>query len=88
VVNSYAQIFRWTGSTWQLLPGRATDIGVAASGQVYVIGTDSTAGGHGVYRWNGSNWDRLGGAAVTIAGGAGSFPWVVNASGQIFYGGP
>ena len=88
VVNAYGQIFRWTGSTWQLLPGGATDIGVSASGQAYVIGTDSTAGGHGIYRWNGSNWDRLGGAATVVAGGAGNFPWVVNSAGAIFYGGP
>lgn len=78
IINDVNQIFRWTGSTWQSIPGAAFDV---ADG--WVIGTSATSGGFQIYRWNGSGWTLMPGGAVRI-GGTYTTPWIVNNLNQIF----
>lgn len=69
---------------WQLLPGLATDIGVGARGDVWVIGIDRVEGGHSIYRWTGGNWQIVPGGAVRLDVDPQGTPWVVNSNNQIF----
>ena len=69
---------------WQLLPGLATDIGVGARGQAWVIGIDRVEGGHPIYRWNGNDWQIVPGGALRIDVDPTGTPWVVNADHHIF----
>jgi peptidoglycan hydrolase-like protein with peptidoglycan-binding domain len=91
LVDSVGQIWRRTttnpfvGGAWQLLPGRASDIGVGGDGTAWVIGVDSIPGGSGIHRFNGSFWVRsVDGAAKRIAVDEGGRPWVVNSSNRVF----
>lgn len=83
VVNAGGQIFRWTGSAWQQMPGSAaTDVGIGANGTVWVAG----AGGV-LFRWNPStnSWVQLpSGAGVRVSVDRNGNPWVVNSSNQIW----
>ena len=69
---------------WKQLPGAASDIGVGANGQVWIIGTDPAPGGYGIYRWNGKDWGKMPGAAVKIDVDPKGDAWVVNDRGLIF----
>src|SRR5262245_55020952 len=69
---------------WDLMPGKGVDIGVGASGETWVVGVDSVAGGGSVQRWTGSDWQRVPGGAVRIDVDARGTPWVVNSEGRIF----
>ncbi len=71
---------------WTLLPGGATDIGVGAQGQVYVIGTDNTSHGGRIYKWTGNSWQRTSGIAERIDVDQYGRAWVVNRPGMIFRG--
>ncbi|HEX7707672.1 MAG TPA: tectonin domain-containing protein [Thermoanaerobaculia bacterium] len=83
VVNSAGQIYRWTGTTWQGMPGQAIDIGIGSDGTVWVTGSDGTP-----HRWDGKSWLAIGGGGVSIAGGPGGTVWLVNGGGEIWqYGG-
>jgi len=68
---------------WELLPGRARDIGVGADGSVWIIG--SASGDGDVFRWNGSGWTAIGGSGVLIAVGPNGEPWVVNSNSDLFH---
>lgn len=75
------------------LPGKATDIGIGANGDVYITGTElvSSTGGFAIKKWNGNSWTIIPEcAAVRIAVGPDGKPWVVNKSNLIFRydGGP
>src|SRR5690606_10552296 len=37
VVNDRGNIYRWTGSNWAAIPGRARDIGVGADGTAFIV---------------------------------------------------
>jgi len=69
---------------WQLLPGLATDIGVGARGDAWVIGIERVEGGNAIYRWTGSDWQIVPGGAVRIDVGPDGTPWVINSEHQIF----
>ena len=69
---------------WTKLDGEATDIGVGASGTVWIIGTTEANGGYGIHRRDGSTWTRVSGAAERIAVGLDGNAWVVNTNGYIF----
>lgn len=60
------------------MPGRALDIGIGPTGDVWVIGTNQ-----GIYRWSGGRWKRAPGAAKKIAVGP-KGPWVVNKAGHMY----
>jgi hypothetical protein len=81
VVNSRNEIWRWTGSEWNQLPGAATDIGGNGSGAVWVIGMDSAP-----YRWDASGeaWVKGSGAGVSIAVGPDGNPWMTNSINSIW----
>ena len=78
VVNSFGEIFHWLNPGWKLLPGRARDIGVGASGS-WIIGTNAIAGGYGIYRWIGTNWSAVPGGALEVK-------W--DKIGEVLLGGP
>lgn len=69
---------------WQLLPGRATDIGVGGSGVAWKIGTNSVPGGYGIYRFDNGTWVQVPGGAVRIDVGPNGQPWIVNSYGEVF----
>lgn len=68
---------------WELLPGRAQDIGVGADGSVWIVGSGSDDGD--IFRWNGTSWTPIGGSGVLIAVGANGDPWVVNSNSDLFH---
>lgn len=68
---------------WELLPGRAKDIGVGADGSAWIVG--SGVGNGDVFQWNGTGWSAVGGAGVLIAVGPQGDPWVVNISANLFH---
>jgi hypothetical protein len=86
VVNNENEIYRWSGSSWQRMPGAAKDIGIGTNGSVAVIGTNSTSGGYGVYEWNSStnSWKTLFGAGTNVAVDSAGKPWVTNSSQRVY----
>ena len=89
VVQSTGAIFRYNGSTYQQMPGRASDIAIGGNGAVWIIGTNIVAGGpHDIWRWNEENlnWDVVPGGANAISVDVLGQPWVVQESGQIYFG--
>jgi hypothetical protein len=48
------------GAVWELKPGSALDVGVGATGDVFIAGTDGQA-----YRWQGDNWIPYTGGGIT-----------------------
>jgi len=99
IVNPDHQIWRRNkGATsykddgaWQLMnsAGRATDIAVGSSGQVFTIGTDAFTGGYGIWQYNAATSTRVrlgasgGAAAARVAVDANGLPWVVNSTGDL-----
>jgi peptidoglycan hydrolase-like protein with peptidoglycan-binding domain len=93
VVNSAGEIYRGDfAGNWELLPGRARDIGIGEGNYAWIIGTDSTPGGSSIFIWNeqtgsgsgGSgiptrrDWVRVPGGAHGITVGYRGKPWVTN----------
>ena len=65
-------------------PGSATDIAIGADGSVWVVGTNTVPGGHGIYHWNGHSWVAIPGGAVTIAVAPEGTPFIINSAHQTF----
>jgi hypothetical protein len=86
VVNSFQQVFQWTGTTWAARSGAgaATAISEGADGAVWIIGPATVYGGHPIYLWNGASWTREPGAATALAVGPNGLPWAVNSFNQLF----
>ncbi|MDP1613754.1 MAG: hypothetical protein Q8M11_22055 [Sulfuritalea sp.] len=85
LVNDAGAIFRWTGSNWVGIPGKARDIGVGPEGSVFIVG----AGNNGtIHKWNGSTWIQRDGGLNEISVGPGGVPVGVNAGKQIWMGYP
>jgi len=82
VISSFAH------AQWELLPGRASAIGVGARGDAWVIGIDQVEGGHSIYRWAGNDWQIVPGGAVRIDVDPQGSPWVVNSFGNVLRLGP
>jgi kumamolisin len=80
-----AQIgLRAVGTTWQQVPGAASDVAVAGDGTLWAVGVVvQDEGGFGVYRWSGQEWDGPEVSAVRIAAGAGGDVAVVDARGRV-----
>ena len=70
---------------WIPVAGRATDIGVGANGTVWIIGKQNVSGSYDIERWMGTQFVKVPGGAVRVDVGPWGTPWVVNASGDIFY---
>lgn len=91
VINKSHLIYKFNGTTWDVMPGTGTDIGIGADGSVFAIGTEdaSPTGGYNVMKWNGSGWDTMPDCAgIHIAVAPNGIPWVVNKSNLVYkYGG-
>jgi len=70
-------------SSWQVMPGRARDIGIG-NGSIWIIGSTPIGAGYGIYRWTGANWYQVDDAAVAIDVDPSGTPWVVNSEGAIY----
>ncbi len=68
---------------FHLQPGSALALSVGANGSVYAVGSNVTAGGHGLWRWTGSGWSPVPGGAMRIAVGPGGDPWILNNADEI-----
>ena len=92
MVNSVAQ---WNGTAWSSLggPGTANGVGasvlalaVSGSGEVYVAGEFTRAGGtaaNRVAKWNGTAWSALGTGVGTVSSNA-VFALAVSGSGDVY----
>jgi len=71
---------------WQLLDGRASDVGVGADGSVWIIGTNVQPGGFDIWKRNaaGTGWTNIPGGAQRIAVDATGNAWIVNSTQTIF----
>lgn len=72
---------------WQQLPGKATDIGVGANGDVWIIGTNlvNLVGGFGIWRLNNNDtWTPVDGYGKRIAVAPNGDPWMVNGFNEIY----
>jgi hypothetical protein len=76
--------------SWDLLPGLAHEIAVAADGTVWCLGTGEMPGGKGysLHRWNGADWDHVDGAALKIAAGPNERVGALNRDHQILWNSP
>jgi hypothetical protein len=77
-------IFRWTGTSWQQLPGGANHIAVDFNGNPWVVNSCGA-----ISRWTGSAWKRLPGLAKDIAIGGPhcnciSIPLVIGADSSLY----
>jgi hypothetical protein len=79
----FAALSSFAHAQWQQMPGRGTDIGVGARGDVWVLGTDRVNGGFSIHRWRDADWERIDGGAVRIDVDPQGRPWVVNTAGDI-----
>lgn len=52
--NSIGEMWAWTGSGWNQMPGKAIHISAGADGTICHVGVDNR-----VYRWTGSAWQEL-----------------------------
>jgi hypothetical protein len=93
VINSFGNIFRWTGGAWQQMPGSARDIAVGEDNSVWIVGWStsdlrcrpSPCDG-GIYHWTGSAWQQISGTAANrITVDMLGHPWVVTRSGDIYH---
>ena len=70
---------------WQLLDGRASDVGVGADGSVWIIGTNVVPGGFDIWKRNATGWTNIPGGAQRIAVDPHGNAWIVNSSQTIFH---
>jgi hypothetical protein len=80
-------IFRPSGTnSYGQVSGAATDIGVGANGDVWVIGTGNAGGGKLIYKfipfW--SYWQNVAGGALRVAVDPNGNAWVINNADQLF----
>ena len=85
ITNSAHQSLHWTGKAWTAVAGGGTDISVSSNGAVWLIGTNSVAGGYGIYHRVGNGWTAVAGGAVSIAVDPAGNPWIINAQHQILH---
>ncbi|HKQ68556.1 MAG TPA: hypothetical protein VJT73_04420 [Polyangiaceae bacterium] len=88
ITNEAFQIKRWTGSSFEIIPGAARDVGIGANGDVWVIGTNAVGGGHSIHKFLGLTanpmWSTAPGGAEAIDVGPDGSPWVVNQVGYVY----
>ena len=86
IIDHTDDIYQLIGGRWIKRPGYARDIGIGADGSVWVIGTSSGSGGHGIFRWTGSFWNQVHGSARQISVDPAGSPWVLGTGGEIYQG--
>jgi len=88
VVNKLNAIYKYNGTSWDQMPGTATDIAIGANGSIFAIGTVRTVsptGGYYILQWNGTGWDTLFDCSgVHIAVSPQGIPWVVNLGNMVY----
>jgi hypothetical protein len=92
IVDSFGNIFRWTGGAWKQMPGSARDIAVGDDNSVWVIGwtlrdnycRPGPCDG-GIYHWTGSDWQQIPGSANRITVDNFGHPWVVTRGGSVYH---
>src|SRR5437899_2038365 len=74
VANQGNQIWRWKGTSWDLLPGSAKDIAIGPDGSVLIVSTTPATGGFQIQRWRDGQWipERDAVGAGVAAGPAGA----------------
>jgi hypothetical protein len=72
-------IYRFNGTSWQLMPGAGTRIAVAPDGNAWVV-----TSGQAIFRFNGTAWQQLPGGASDIAVGANGSVWIIGGGGAIY----
>jgi len=77
-------IYKYSGSRWERLPGRAKDVCIGSEGTIWVIGTNKEGGGFGIYKMIEGKWKKIPGSGVRIACGPDGNAWVVNKRGSIY----
>ncbi len=82
----YRRYLRLIDGMWVKRSGYARDIGIGADGSVWIIGTSSGSGGHGIYRWNGYDWVQVYGSAWQVSVDPYGLPWVLGTGGKIYQG--
>lgn len=55
IVNDKKEIYRYTGSGWERMPGEAVDIGIGSDGTVVISGGEKTDTGYQTLKWNADN---------------------------------
>ena len=87
VVSSDTTIWRWETNVFVqvVIPSGATDIGIGATGDVWVMtATGNGTGNHYIQHWTGSGWTQIDGAGVRITVDNTGNPWMVDAAGDVF----
>lgn len=77
-------VYKYNGSRWERLPGRAKDVCIGSEGTIWVIGTNVEGGGFGIYKMVAGKWKKIPGSGVRIACGPDGNAWVVNKQGSIY----
>jgi len=81
VINTKNLIYkRDNNGGWKRVPGRATDIGIGANGQVFVISVNKVRGGRGLWKWNNTarRWSKFSGGGIRVDVDAKGNPWVID----------
>lgn len=85
VISKNNDIWKWNGSKWVQIPGKARDIGIGADGSVWGVGMEEKGNGYAVYRREGNSWVAVeGDGAVRIDVGPMGHAWVVQKNGDIY----
>jgi len=64
--------------------GRARDISIGATGDIYAIGWQRTKKGYPVQKWNGKSWTPTSGYGFRVAVDQKGSPWVVTRRHKVF----
>ena len=89
--SSDSTIYKWNGSSWQLMPGQASHIAIGGNGTVWALSPssscNSSAGGCSIYRSTdgGQTYTQIPGYANSISADANGNAWITNDSGSIYY---
>ena len=78
------------GTSWEKMPGKATDIGIGANGFIWILGDKTNADGYEIFKWFNyppeyyftppGGWDKLPGGGFRISVDPNGKPWVVDRS--------
>ncbi|WP_417794480.1 tectonin domain-containing protein [Terasakiella pusilla] len=83
-INSEGKIYAFVNNDWRQLPGLASDVGVGANDDTWIIGTEKTNGGFEIMKWENNKFQKVGGGAMRIDVDPNGNPWVVNDKGQVY----
>lgn len=86
LINKKQEIYRKKGTTWQKMPGSASDIGIGADGSVWVVGTDKLDNGSSLFKWNEGDfkWEKKTGSGVRVSVGSDGTAYIINKKNEIF----